>query len=103
MSALGLYSPAGESVEHKNFTKVTGLSTKGFRKPNTFNYFSYLLLVGGVLEEEMSEEQTILLKAGNYLYSVAMIGFGLASWDPMVVFDIASLIITIATDIFGLP
>ena len=96
---LGIYSPAGDTSP-KNIEKYTGVSTKKRSKPGVFNFFSYMLLVRG---DEMSEGETIAWKTANYLYSIADIAFGLASFDPMVIFDIAALAISLATEIWGLP
>ena len=59
-----------------------------------------MLMVRG---DEMSDGETIVWKSANYLYTIADIAFGLASFDPMVIFDITGLALSLATEIFGLP
>ena len=51
----------------------------------------------------MSDGETIAFKSLNYTYTIADIAFGLASFDPMVIFDIAGLALSLATEIWGLP
>ena len=59
-----------------------------------------MLMVRG---DEMSDRETMVWKSANYIYSMADIAFGLASFDPMVIFDIVALALSLATEIFGLP
>ena len=51
----------------------------------------------------MSDGEEIGWKAANYIYSIADIAFGLASGDPMVIFAITGFVLSLATEIFGLP
>ena len=59
-----------------------------------------MLMVRG---DEMSDGEEIGWKAANYIYSIADIAFGLASGDPMVIFAITGFVLSLATEIFGLP
>ena len=85
---MDLYIPPG-------FDRPFSLGKKGFlpKMPRHFDYAG--VAVASMPSQDQTWEKAGLYKAASYLYSMAGIAYGIKTGDPFVVYDIATLGISI--------